>query len=260
MSQFETISYKIEGHVATICLNRPETKNSFNQKMRFELSEAITSADEDQNIRAIVLSGSEGAFSAGQDLSEKLEGGAPIVSLVKDEYGPIIHRIDKSNKLFIAAIEGPCAGIGTAVALACDFVVMSVDSYFYLAFISIGLLPDGGATWQLVNQLGYKRAMEIILSGKPLPAEQAVSLGLANRISKDTSALEDAETWAYQLAENAPLAVGYSKRAAKSAMQNSFDDTFSYEGALQAILFGSEDSKEGIAAFKEKRKPVFAGQ
>ena len=184
--------------------------------MRSELAGALTQADYNKDVRVIVIAAAGDIFSAGQDLSENYAGGAETLSLLKEEYGPIIQRIDQSDKIVIAAVDGVCAGVGTAIALACDFVVMSQQASFYLAFIMIGLLPDGGTTWQLVQQAGYRRALEIVTSGESLNAEQALELGLVNRISMPDLALKDALNWAKQLAHQAPLALSYSQAGTKS--------------------------------------------
>ena len=258
--QASAVRYNDVDGVAVITLNRPAQKNAFTLQMRNELLQSLNNAKSDDAVKAIVLTGSAGAFSAGQDLVEGIEGGVPTQLLLEEEYRPIIFAIDQSEKLVIAAVDGPAAGVSAAVALACDLVVMSPKAYYYQAFIAIGVIPDGGATWQLVQQLGYKRALELVISGQKLPAARAVELGLANRVSEAELALDDALEWAKDIAQKAPLAVRDSKRALKEAQNTDLNHAFTYEASLQSIVTASEDAKEGISAFVEKRKPVFKGR
>ena len=256
---YKTLLCHVQEGVVTIQLNRADHRNAFNHEMRDELTRALDLANKNSDVRSIVLTGSGGSFSTGQDLSERISAGPEIFSLVKDEYGPIIQLIDQSDKIVIAAVDGPSAGVGAAIALACDFVVMNEDSYFLLAFINIALLPDGGATWQLVQQVGYKRALEIATSGKPLSAREAVELGLANKTVTSESALVSAQAWAKRIAQKAPLAMSYTKRALKQSQASNLTGAITFEAGLQSILMNSDDAKEGIVAFSEKRSPVFTG-
>ena len=144
--------------------------------------------------------------------------------------------------------------------MACDLCMMADDAYFYQAFAAIGLIPDGGATWHLVHQLGRKRAYELIVSGEKLAAQRCVELGLANRVVAADELLQEVQAWAEQLADKAPLALRYSKDALNKAMQNDLADQISYEAYLQNMCIISADAKEGVQAFLEKRKAQFRGE
>ena len=157
-------------------------------------------------------------------------------------------------------MRGAAAGIGSAYMLACDLVVMAEDSYLYQAFAAIGLIPDGGATWQLLRALGRKRALEIILGGERVYAPRCLELGLANRVAPPGQETDVALAWAAELAAKAPLAVQYSKQALNLAAENDLATMISQESALQSVCIDSDDAREGIAAFLDKRAPRFQGR
>ena len=159
----------------------------------------------------------------------------------------------------ISAVNGAAAGIGSSFAMACDLTVMADNAYIYQAFMAIALVPDGGATWHLVRQLGRKRAFEVIVEGEKMSAARCLELGLANRVVPAERLLEETLAWARAIAKKAPLALRYSKEALNRAMQLDLADTISDEAKLQNITCISEDTREGVQAFFEKRPPVFKG-
>lgn len=259
-SSYELVEYTSNNQVAVITLNRPQAMNSFDRQLRDELYAAFTEADADDNNRVIIITGSGRGFSAGQDLADMPDGGVGIHHLLIDEYNPILNAIDSSPKLTIAAVNGAAAGIGGSLALVCDFTVMADNAFLFQAFLAVGLIPDGGMHWFLAQQVGYKRALELIVGGEKLPAATCVELGLANRVEPADELLANTVAWAEELAQKAPLAVRYSKRALKEAMSTSFNESLVTEAALQAVVSASDDAAEGIKAFVEKRKAVFTGK
>lgn len=257
MSDFETVRYAVDQGVALITLNRPAVMNAFNGQMRRELLAAVRRAIDDSQVRVVVLTGEGRGFSAGADLAD---GIPPLVQQqIDEEYKPVLMAISEAPKPFISAVNGAAAGIGSSFAMACDLTVMAENAYIYEAFMAIALVPDGGATWHLVRQLGRKRAFEVIMEGEKMSAARCLELGLANRVVPAERLLEDTLAWARAIAKKAPLALRYSKEALNKAMQLDLADTISYEAKLQNITFISEDAREGVQAFFEKRPPVFKG-
>jgi 2-(1,2-epoxy-1,2-dihydrophenyl)acetyl-CoA isomerase len=259
MSDFSTVRYELRGAVALITLNRPEVLNAFNTALRADLLAAAERANADPAVRVVVLTGEGRAFSAGADLGSATLG-TGVGELIETEYRPSLLAIAGATKPWIAAVNGLAAGIGGSYALSCDLVVMAEHAYIYQAFIAIALVPDGGATWHLVRQLGPKRAFEMIAEGEKMPAATCVALGLANRVVPGAEVLDNALAWAAALAEKAPLALRYSKEALREAMKRSLPEMISYEAALQDITSASQDAMEGVTAFLEKRKAVFTGR
>jgi len=258
MSDFETVRYAVDQGVALITLNRPAVMNAFNGQMRRELLAAVRRAIDDAGVRVAVLTGEGRGFSAGADLAD---GVPPLVQQqIDEEYKQVLMAISEAPKPFISAVNGAAAGIGSSFAMACDLTVMAENAYIYQAFMAIALVPDGGATWHLVRQLGRKRAFEVIVEGEKMSAARCLELGLANRVVPAERLLEETLAWARAIAKKAPLALRYSKQALNRAMQLDLADTISYEAKLQNITFISEDAREGVQAFFEKRPPVFTGR
>lgn len=258
MTEAATVLYERHEAVALITLNRPGVLNAFDAAMRREVREAIDQANRDESVRAVVLTGAGRAFSAGADLAEGAAA-ATVEQILLEEYKPAIMAIARSPKPWIAAVNGAAAGIGSSFAMACDLVVMAETAYFYQAFMAIALIPDGGATWQLVRQLGPKRAFEMIVDGEKMRAARCVELGLANRVVSAEELMGNALGWAGSLARKAPLALRYSKEALAEAMQRDLSGMIDLEAALQARALKSKDAEEGVRAFLEKRPAVFTG-
>ena len=259
---FETVSIERHGSVVLVSLNRPEALNSFNALQRQELLAAVRQVNADESTRVAVLTGSGRAFSAGADLQEVPDNGGEfsVEAQLNEEYRPILMAIIEAPKPWVSAVNGACAGIGSSLAMACDLTVMAENAYMYQAFTAISLVPDGGATWHLVRTLGRKRAYEVIVSGEKINALKCLEWGLCNRVVPADDLVPSTLAWAGELAQKAPLALRYAKQALNSAIENSVGETIAAEARLQAICIDSEDAKEGVRAFMEKRAPVWRGR
>jgi 2-(1,2-epoxy-1,2-dihydrophenyl)acetyl-CoA isomerase len=258
--EFATIKTSREGSVATVSLNRPDKLNSFNAQLRSDLAAAIAAASADTTVRAIVLAGEGRLFSAGADLAGGWNSGDEVEVQLGSEYKPSFTAIEAADVPVIAAINGSASGIGMSLALHCDLLVMADDAFLLAPFATIGLVPDGGANWALVRQLGYRRAYQLAIESERLPAQRALELGLVNRLAAAGQATVEAQQWAEVLSQRAPKALAATKRAMRKAAHASFDDVYSFEAKLQSECIDSKDFREGIDAFMNKRKPVFTGE
>ncbi|MBT8114820.1 MAG: enoyl-CoA hydratase/isomerase family protein, partial [Arenicella sp.] len=193
MAEYDFINYSVSNSVATIALNTPAKLNAFHRKMRLDLIEAIGQAEADDSVRIVILTGEGRAFSAGADLTEPMPDVDSFVEIHTAEYTSWLMTIHNSEKLYISAVNGACAGIGTAVAMNCDLMIMAEDAYLYQAFSAIGLMPDGGANWLLLHKLGYQRAIEMAIDAGRLSAEQCLELGIANKVVAPDELLSEAQ-------------------------------------------------------------------
>ena len=264
MSEYDTILVERAGRVARVSFNRPEKLNSFNVTQRREFVRAAQEVNADRDIWVVVLTGAGRAFGAGADLSDTEESGFSGPEGVEDqlnaEYKPGVLAIHHARKPWVAAVNGPCAGISYSYAMACDLVLMAESSYLYQPFVGIGLVPDGGATWLLPHLVGSKRAYELMALGEKVSARKAVEWGLANRVLADDDFAQASMAFAQDLSVRSPLALRYAKEALNFAAAHNLSDTISKEAALQTICIGSADSKEAITAFFEKRTPAWKGK
>ena len=260
MSDYETVRYAKDGPVAVVTLFRPDAMNSFNTELRRDLHAALQRAADDDSVRAVVLTGEGRSFSAGADLKSGLMGNIQVDEMLQNEYRPVFECIATMPKPVIAAVGGSAAGIGMSLALACDLLTMADDAFLLSPFTTISLLPDGGLNWLLVHQLGYRRAFQLSIESERIPAARCVELGLANRAVAADELLDDAVGWAKAIAERAPLSIAATKKAMRHAASGSWASTFDIEAPLQRELRESEDCKEGVAAFLEKRKARFRGR
>jgi 2-(1,2-epoxy-1,2-dihydrophenyl)acetyl-CoA isomerase len=263
MSTYETILIERTGHVALVTLNRPASLNAFDTKQRQEFIRAAREVNADEAIRVVVLTGSGRAFSAGADLTESAgrseNRGQDTEDLLNSDYKPGILAISNAPKPWISAVNGAAAGVGSAFAMACDLTVMAEDAYIYQAFGAIGLVPDGGATWQLVRTVGRKKAYEVMVTGEKISAQKCEVLGLCNRVVPSAELVEQALAWAGEIANKAPLAMRYAKESVQFAVEQPLPDVISNEARLQHLCVNSDDSREGAMAFLEKRTPQFKG-
>ena len=249
------------GRVALITLNRPDSQNSFNDELRAGLLAALRSAAADAAVGAVVLTGAGRAFSAGADLKATATvDGREVERQINDEYGASLREIARMPKPVIAAVGGLMSGIGASFALICDLVVMGEGAYFQVPFLKIGLVPDGGLHWLLTDRVGHRRAFELAMSGERVPATRCLEWNLVNRLVPDGEVVNSAVAWAEQLCDVAPIALAYTKQLLRSAPAMGYEQTIREEARLQAPCIDSEDFREGVAAFREKRAARFTGK
>ncbi len=257
-----SILLKIENKVAYITLNRPEGFNSFNREMALSLQSILDDCETNDVVRAIVLTGNGKAFCAGQDLKEvtdpRLNPG--FKKILEEHYNPIITRIRAIKKPIVAAVNGVAAGAGANIALACDIVVAHQKVSFIQAFSLIGLIPDSAGTFFLPRLIGFQKASALAMLGDKIGAEEAEKMGM---IYKSVTVEEFDETinnLALKLANMPTKALGFIKELFNQSMTNTLDEQLALESELQIKAAESEDYKEGVAAFIEKRKPEFKGK
>lgn len=263
MSTYETVTVERDGHVARVCFNRPNNMNSFNTAMRREFLAAAREVNVDPAVRVVVLGSHGRAFSAGADLAEDnsgFEGGKAVEDILNFEYKPGILAIADASKPWIAAINGPCAGIGYSYAMACDLAIMADNAFLYQPFAAIGLVPDGGSTWLLPQLVGSKRAYELMMMGDKLQPEKALALGMVNRIVAADDLADEAMAWAQQLAGKSPLALSYTKDLLRYATEHTLAESITQEARLQKSCIDSEDARNAVIAFFEKRAPQWQGK
>lgn len=251
--------YEQHDAVALIALNRPDSLNAFTTELRAALLAALERARDDDSVRAVVLTGEGRSFSAGADLKDtKVD--KPVEDILQEEYRPVQEIIADIPKPVIAAVPGSAAGIGLSVALQCDLLIMADDAFLLSPFTTISLVPDGGLNWMLVRQLGYRRAFQLSVESERIPAARCVELGLANRTVPADQLRDAALEWAHALAKRAPLSLAATKRAMRHAADQDWASSYDVESRLQGDLLGTEDNREGIAAFLETRAPEFKGK
>lgn len=262
MSELETVTIERRGSVAIVSMNRPDKLNAFDATLRRDMLLAVREVNDDPSVRVAVLTGVGRGFSAGADLGETADQGKHfrVEDQLNGEYKPVLMEIHEAPIPWISAINGACAGIGSAFGMVCDLTVMADNAYIYQAFAAISLIPDGGATWHLARTLGRKRAYEVIVTGEKISAQKCLDWGLCNRVVPADSLVEEAVAWAAELAEKAPLSLRYAKQALNAALESTVAETISTEARLQHYCISSGDAQEGVSAFMEKRKPQWKGE
>lgn len=262
MKNFETIKYEVNAGTAIITINRPQVYNALNVQGKLDIIAGIKEANRDNSLRSIVLTAEGKAFCSGQDLNDRTvdasKGPVDIGRTIETEWNPLIEAIRTSDKLVIGAINGVCAGAGLSVALACDMKIAAPGVRFISGFSQIGLAPDAGMSFLLVRQLGYTKALEFALLGKPLLSESMLEYNFINKITENP--LEEALKLASEINNLAPLSVKMVKKNLQFANERELSEVLAREKYVQRFLGFSEDYKEGVSAFLEKRKPNFKGQ
>jgi 2-(1,2-epoxy-1,2-dihydrophenyl)acetyl-CoA isomerase len=262
---YEQIAVARDDGVATVTLNRPDKLNALTAVMSDELLDVFTSAAEDDETRAVVVTGAGRGFCAGQDLTEfeaaYRAGERPdIREHLARSYHRLIPAIVATPKPVIAAVNGVAAGAGVSLAAACDIRLAVEDARFTQAFVKIGLVPDSGGTWLLPRIVGYARALELSITGEVIDAEAALEIGLVNRVVEDDALVKEASALAARLAAMPTTAIGETKALLRAAVGLDLQAALHAEAEAQARMGQTDDHLEGVMAFAEKREPRFKGR
>jgi 2-(1,2-epoxy-1,2-dihydrophenyl)acetyl-CoA isomerase len=263
MPSHETIDLTTEGPAARILLNRPDALNAWNEQFGNDLLDAVTTVSGDEAIRAVMITGAGRGFSSGADLKEQRgsdDGGLPDLSArLKEIYHPIITELREMPKPVVAAVNGPAVGIGCSLALAGDLIVSAESAYFLLAFVNIGLVPDGGSTAFIPARVGYARAAEMAMLGERVPAQRALDWGLINQVVPDGELESVSAALLERLATGPTTSYVGAKRLLNRRMYADLAGQLDAEAEAQRDQGQSKDFIEGVLAFVEKRPPNFTG-
>jgi 2-(1,2-epoxy-1,2-dihydrophenyl)acetyl-CoA isomerase len=261
--QYETVNLYRRGPGAKVELNRPERMNAWSRQFSADLRDALTEVTENPEVRAVLVTGAGRAFSSGADLKEAAEdaggGAVDVHKILTERYHPLITGIRRMPKPVIAGVNGPAAGIGLSLALACDLVVAAESAYFSLAFVNIGLVPDGGSSLFVPSRVGFARAAELAMLGERLDARTALGWGLINRVWPDEEYHAQALALLDRMAAGATRSYAGTKRQLNKWLYEHMDAQLEFEAGIQREMAASGDFAEGLAAFAEKRPPRFSG-
>ncbi len=261
--EYETINLYRLGAAAKIELNRPERLNTWNTQFGLDLLAVVKSVGEDPDVRAVLVTGAGRSFSSGADLKDGLQPGPSghpdPYTVLTERYHPIIVTIREMPKPVVSAVQGAAAGVGLSLALACDLVVAAESAYFLLAFVNIGLVPDGGSSLLVPARVGFARAMEMSMLGERIGARQALEWGLINRVWPDGELAERAGELVSRLADGPTRSYAGSKRQLNSWLYHRMGEQLELEARIQQEMATSEDFAEGRLAFTQKRKAQFSG-
>jgi enoyl-CoA hydratase/carnithine racemase len=256
-----SVTFEKKGGVGIISLNRPEKYNGVNTELLHQLRHHLEHCHQDSFIRSVILRGEGQGFCGGADLENFAGGIEPeyVRDYLIEHYQPLLRLMVTLPKPIIGAVHGSAAGVGAALALACDLRIMAEDANIRYAFINIALGPDGGASWLLARLVGYAKAFEIAVEGKKIDAKTCLQLGLTNRIAVAGNLMSDALHWATELAERPTLAVALTKDALHQSLNQDIYQNIALEAENQVRAFKSSDFQEGVHAFLQKRQPRFTG-
>lgn len=255
---YETILIEVHGQVGLVRINRPKVRNALNSTVLHEVAEALETFDNDPGVGAIVITGDEQAFAAGADIKEMAD--ATAMHMLTRSHIPQFDRLRSIHKPVIAAVSGWCLGGGNELAMACDMIIASETARFGQPEINLGVIPGAGGTQRLTRAVGKAIAMEMVLNNRTLTAEEAQHFGLVNRVVPVERFLDEALQLAAEIAARAPLAVLLGKEAVNHAFESFLSDGLADERRAFYLLFASQDQKEGMKAFVEKRKAAWKGE
>jgi enoyl-CoA hydratase len=256
---FETLQVSREDKVGIITLNRPDAMNALNSKMVTELISALDEFEKDDGIRCVVLTGSERAFSAGADIREMSDMTAVQMAMT-GHFFPLWDKVGRFPKPVVGALSGYALGGGLELAMSCDVLIASETTQLGQPEIDIGVMPGGGGTQRLTRAVGKYKAMEMVLTGRRIGAEEAKTLGLVSKVVPKEAYLTEAKRVAAEISSKSPVAVRLAKMAVNKAFEMGLGEGIDFERELFYLLFASEDKNEGMKAFLEKRKPEFKGK
>ena len=258
---YATLRYETDGPLAVLTLDRPERLNAISRAMSAELADVVAGLEADDTVRVLIVTGAGRAFCAGADIKERAEQpDEDAVQRTSRQLSPVLRRLERLSQVSIAAVNGPAAGGGLELAMACDLRIASTQATMALPEVTLGILPGAGGTQRLPRLVGPARAKEMALFGTFVDAETARSWGLVNAVVASERLLDEARAWAGRLLELPPLSVAAIKGAVNVAMDVDLDSGIEYEQRCSAYLAATEDRREGYRAFAEKRKPRFVGR
>jgi len=255
-----SILFEIKNSIAFITLNRPEKFNAFNREMSIVLQEKLDECEKNISVRCVYITGAGKGFSSGQDLSQGADpNGLDIGKIISEQYNPIIRKIRNLNKPVIAAVNGIAAGAGANIALCCDVVIASESAIFIQAFSKIGLIPDCGGTYFLPRLIGLQKSSALMMIGEKISAKEAERIGMIYKYFPDETFFHEAEKMAIALSQLPTKALAYTKQALNQSLEQSLEQQLHTEDLFQRKAAASNDFKEGVCAFIEKRKADFKG-
>jgi len=260
--EFDRVRLEIEGSVALVTLNDPDVVNAAGEPMLNDILAALDHVEDKANgVRCLVLTGAGSAFCSGANLKDRGSGKAkPVGVVLETHWHPLLRRLRRLHCPIVVAVNGGAAGGGMSLAMTGDIVIAARSAYFLQAFRRIALAPDVGSTWMLPRRVGIARAMELSLLGEKLPAEKALAWGLVNRVVDDGQALAEAMAIARELSQGPTRALGLIRGLYWDSTENGFEDQLDLEFRSQRVAGASEDFREGVTAFLEKRPAKFKGQ